>query len=415
MKNSGKEFDTTFARSQFPSNIWNTSFFENAGGVFVPNSVIERMTSYMAETQVQPGYPSRPSSEAANRVHKGQRLMAEMIGAEIDEVTVAASTSINVYVLAQALRHLWQAGDEMIVSVANHEANSGPWRRLAEFGLIIREWPVKPETAELDMAALDQLLNDKTQLVVFPHVSNVAGGINDIETITKKAHTAGAMVCVDGVAYGPHRAIDVKSWDVDFYLFSFYKIFGPHLGCLYGKKKHLLAARGQNHYFFDKEDLAHKFNPAGPNHESISALVGIAEYFETLYQHHFGENNASFYKKVRALYAMVADHEQRLAEKFIDFINSKKQIHLIGINEADKNRRVATFSFYLDRQKSESIPALTALDNVAIGWGHFYAKRLIETLGIKDSEDGVVRCSMAHYNNDDEVDKLIASLDRHIL
>lgn len=406
--------DTAFVRAQFPANIWKTAFFENAGGVFVPQVVIDRMTSYMSETQIQPGYPSSPSTLAAQRMAEGHRLMAEMIGADEDEVTVTASTSINVYVLAQALRHLWQEGDEIIVSIANHEANSGPWRRLAEFGMVIREWPVLADTGELDIGALDELLNDRTRLVVFPQVSNVAGGINDVPAITEKVHSAGALVCVDGVAYAPHRAIDVKAWDVDFYLFSFYKIFGPHLGCLYGKRELLLKAKGQYHYFFSEDDLPHKFNPAGPNHESISALAGIAEYFDNLSEYHFSDPAESFFQRTQDLYALIADHEEILAAKFLDFINSKNSIRLLGINDSDQNRRVATFSIQVANKKSADITALVAKDNVAIGSGHFYAPRLIEAMGVDDCEDGVVRCSMAHYNTLGEVDQLIRSLDKLI-
>jgi len=213
--------DLDFVRKQFPSQHWQWAFFENAGGAYVPHSVIARMQSYMSETQVQPGYPYPASTDAAERMNLGQQLMSELIGAETDEVTISASTSINIYVLAQALRGLWQAGDEIIVSTLNHEANSGPWRRLIEFGIKIVEWPLSPGKTSLDASDLDHLLSDKTNLVAFPHVSNITGDINDVKAITAKTHQAGALVCVDGVAYAPHRSIDVKDWDVDFYVFSY--------------------------------------------------------------------------------------------------------------------------------------------------------------------------------------------------
>ena len=179
-----RTLDLEFVRQQFPPNHWQWAYFENAGGAFVPYTVIKRMSSYMTETQVQPGYPFPESIDSAERVNSGQRLMAEFIGSETDEVTITASTSINVYVLAQALRHLWQPGDEIIVSTLNHEANSGPWRRLAEFGIKLVEWPVSPETVALDVNALDRLLGDKTRLVAFPHDSYITGKINDVKSST---------------------------------------------------------------------------------------------------------------------------------------------------------------------------------------------------------------------------------------
>lgn len=406
------ELDLPFIREQYPKNHWDWAFFENAGGAFVPHSVVQRMSSYMTETQVQPGYPYPESTDAAERMNLGHQLMAEFVGADIDEITVSASTSFNVYVLAQALRHLWKKGDEIIVATLNHEANSGPWRRLEEFGLKIIEWPIESDTAELSLDVLEKLLNEKTQLVAFPHVSNVAGNVNDVPAITKLAHSVAALVCVDGVAYAPHRALSVKEWDVDFYLFSFYKVFGPHMGCLYGKREILQKAKGQYHYFFEEDDLLHKMNPAGPNHESIASLVGIADYFDTLYAHHFDGNEPSFFARSQALYAKFAEHEQVLSKKFLDFITSRSDVRLIGRHESDKNIRIPTFSFASNKMGSEEIARAVSRDKVAISFGHFYAKRLIESLGIRDTEDGVVRCSMAHYNTIDEVDRLIRSLDR---
>ncbi len=406
--------DLQFIRQQFPAAHWQWAFFENAGGAFVPNSVVQRISSYMTETQVQPGYPFPESSDAAQRMHSGHSLMAEFIGAETDETLIAASTSFNVYVLAQALRHQWHAGDEIVVATLNHEANSGPWRRLAEFGLKIIEWPVNIETAALELDDLDKLLNDKTQLIAFPHVSNITGNINDVKSITQKAHAVDAMVCVDGVAYAPHRAMQLKQWDVDFYLFSFYKVFGPHLACLYGKREKLQQAKGQYHYFFDEDDLAHKMNPAGPNHESIASLVGIADYFDALYSHHFERQESSLFERTQSLFDKIADHEQTLAERFLDFINAKNEIRLIGSHESGKSIRVPTFSFTAARKGSKKIAMAVAKDKVAIGSGHFYAKRLLDSLKMADTEDGVVRCSMAHYNTVAEVDQLIHALDRVI-
>lgn len=402
--------DTDFVRAQFPDNHWRYAFFENAGGAFVPNSVISRMTAYMSENQVQPGYPASISSQAKQRMDAGHHLMAEMIGAEVDEVTISASTSINVYVLAHALRHLWQAGDEILVSTLNHEANSGPWRRLEEYGLKIVEWPITAD-AELDMEAFEQLLNDRTSLVAFPHVSNITGELNDVPGITQKAHNHGAWVCVDGVAAAPHRAVEVKKWDVDFYLFSYYKVFGPHLGCLYGKREHLLDAKRQYHYFFPNDDLAHKFNPAGPNHESIAALAGISDYFDSLASHHGIEIDDKFERTV-ALYQLITSHEESLAECFINWAIAQDKVKLIGPSSADSKSRVPTFSLQLNGVSAKEATIKAAEQDVVLGSGHFYAKRLLENINIPDVDDGVLRCSMAHYNTLDEVRKLTSTLDQ---
>ena len=408
-----KSLDLPFVRAQFPDTCFNDgwAFFENAGGSYVPNAVIDRMTAYMRGSQVQPQAPYPKSQLAGQRMADGHARMAEMIGATADEVVIGPSTSMNVYVLAQALRPLWKAGDEVIVAVANHEANSSPWRRLSEFGIVVKEWPVDAETGALRLDLLEDLLTERTRLVAFPHVSNITGDINDVPAITRQVHAAGAMVCVDAVAYAPHRAVDVKAWDVDFYLFSFYKIMGPHIGLLYGKRERLLEARGQGHLFFAEDDIQHKLNPAGPNHETIAALAGIADYFEALAAHHFDAPANTLHARTAQVFGLVAAHEQRLAERFLDAALNIPGLRLLGRRTADAALRAPTFSFTVEGKSSAEIVAALTAQQIACWNGDFYAPRLLEAV---DITDGVVRTSMTHYNTVEEVERLVAALDSYI-
>lgn len=411
---SSTGFDVAFARSLFPETCWDWAFFDNAGGSFVPESVIERLTSYMRECQVQPGGPFGPGKDAQERMDLGHATMAAMLDASPDEVVIGPSTSINVYVLARSLRYGWAEGDRIIVSDQNHEANAGSWHRLAETGIEVVAWPVDPVTGRLSVADLKPLLNDRTRLVAFPHVSNLVGEVNDVVGITQVVHDAGAQVCVDGVAFAPHRAIEVKAWDVDFYLFSFYKIFGPHIGCLYGKHDLLRAAKGQYHYFIGEERTTYKMNPAGPQHEIISSLTGVGDYFEALAAHHeLGPLN-NLHQKAKAVSALVEKRENSLCERFMDFLASKPRVRLLGLNAGDNSgRRVPTFAFTIDGMASESFPALLEPERAVVSSGHFYAHRLVKATGI-DPDDGVVRVSMVHYTSDEDINSLIAGLDRVI-
>ncbi|MEK9724852.1 MAG: aminotransferase class V-fold PLP-dependent enzyme, partial [Rhodospirillaceae bacterium] len=403
--------DLDFVRAQFPPACWEWAFFENAGGSYVPESVIKRLTDYMRECQVQPGGNFPVAAKAMERMNDGHARMAAMIGAAVNEVVITPSTSFSAYVLAQALRPQWQAGDEIVVAVQNHEANSGPWRRLAEYGLKILDWPVHPETGSLDPALLDTLLSERTRLVAFPQVSNILGEINDVAAVTRKVHDAGALVCVDAVAYAPHRAIDVKGWDVDFYLFSFYKIFGPHMGCLYGKEDLLVGAANQGHFFFADDDTAHKLNPAGPQHEMITSLAGIADYIDAVADHHLKSPPNDPWARAGAVFDIFARHEERLATKLVDFLSTKAGVRLIGPATGDRKRRVATFSFTVEGRASAAVPPLAVAGKIGLSNGHFYAKRLVEAVGVADGEDGVVRASLAHYTSPRDVDRLIEVLD----
>lgn len=405
------EFDVDFVRGLFPDPCWEWSFFENAGGSYVPQSVIDRLTAYMSECQVQPGGNFPVAAKAQARMDEGHDLMAAMIGADPEEVSVSPSTSFNVYVLANALRPLWNDGDEVVVANQNHEANAGPWHRLADRGITVREWKVDSVTGRLNPADLDGLLTDKTRLVAFPHVSNLAGEVNDVSLITQKVHDAGAQVCVDGVAYAPHRAIDVKAWDVDFYLFSFYKIFGPHMGCLYGKRERLLEAKNQYHFFHGEEALPYKMNPAGPQHEMFAALVGIADYFDAVYNHHFDQPANSLHERVKAVFELASAHEETHAKRFLEFMATKPNVRIIGPTDPASGTRAATFAFTVEGRASAEIPPLTVEDKVGIASGNFYAYRLVQGVGL-DPEDGVVRASMLQYTSDGDVDRLINCLDR---
>lgn len=403
-----------FCRAQFPEKCWDWAFFENAGGSYVPNSVIARLTAYMTECQVQPGAPFPSSTLAQERMDAGHQRMADMIGADREEVVIGPSTSANIDVLSRSLRPLWDEGDEVIVTNLNHEANSGPWRRLEASGIRIIEWPVNPETAELDLDLLDRLLTEKTRLVAVPHVSNITGSINDVEEITKKAHAAGAQVCVDGVAFAPHRYIDVKAWNVDYYAFSLYKTFGPHIGLMYGKKSHLEAAKSQHHYFIPENATSYKMNPAGPQHEIIASLVGIADYFDAVAAEHFTELPNTFGECVRQTYGLFAKHEEEIATVFLNWANSHSDVRVIGCTKADSGLRAPTFSIVIDGKSSETVCRDVAKHKVGIRNGDFYAKRLVEAVGVENPDDGVIRCSMAHYNTIDETERLVAALDEAI-
>ncbi|MBM10019.1 MAG: hypothetical protein CMF69_10685 [Magnetovibrio sp.] len=411
MNSDTKSLDPLFIRGLFPAGLWEWAFFENAGGSYVPKTVIERITAYMSENQVQPGDYFPGASKAFERVNTSYELMARMIGAQPNEVVIGPSTSFNVYVLANALRPLWDDDSEVIVAIQNHEANSAPWRRLSETGIKILDWPVLPDTGSLDIKVLENLLSNRTRLVAFPHVSNILGAINDVCSITTLAHKAGAQVCVDGVAWAPHRAIDVKNWDVDYYAFSFYKIFGPHMGCLYGKHEHLLAAKNQAHYFFADDDISHKLNPAGPQHETIAALQGINDYFETISRHHFDPPPNDILTRQKSMFTLIAEHEERLASMVLAFLKTKPNLRLFGPLESSKSVRVPTFSFTVEKKTSSSIPKTLAKKGIAVSNGHFYAKRLLDSMGILDANDGVVRISMAHYNTYEEIEHLIKEMD----
>jgi selenocysteine lyase/cysteine desulfurase len=271
---------------------------------------------------------------------------------------------------------------------------------------------VNPHTWELDLAALEALLTPRTRLVAVTHTSNVLGTINPIRQIADRVHAQGALLCVDGVAFAPHRRVDVQALDVDFYTFSLYKVYGPHLGLLYGKRSHLLALPGYNHYFIDDTAIPYKFQPGGSSYELSYSLVAIPAYLQALAQHHWGAATApTVSAQLDQAFDLIARHESQLSDRLLAFLRSKPQVRIIGLPEANPSHRVPTISFVVAGISSDQIPPHLDAHHIGIRYGHFYALRLIEDLGLLPQQ-GVVRLSLVHYNTLEECDRLIQHLDR---
>ena len=215
---------------------------------------------------------------------------------------------------------------------------------------------------------------------------------------------------VDGVAFAPHRAVDVKALDVDFYAVGLYKVFGPHQALLYGKRELFLRARGQNHYFIGEDNIPLKLLPGGVNHEFTASLVGLADYFDAVYRHHFKTPENSFTRRVQRVYELFQRHEEKLANRALDYLRSKPGVRIHG-QSAARGTRAPTISFTVAGKNSRELAEALNREKIAIGYGDFYAKRCIEALGVADQE-GVVRIGLAHYNRMDEVERTITVLDR---
>jgi len=410
------KLDTNFVRSQFPafkdplSKDW--SFFENAGGSYVPKNVIEKLTNFMTSTKVQP-YAEYPMSKiAGNNMNKATRLFASMINAKENEILIGGSTSINLYVLSNALKKFVKKGDEIIVTNQDHEANISPWRKLEEIGAKIIEWKFNKENHELEIYELKKIINNKTKILAVTHCSNIVGSINNLKLISDIAHQYGTIVIGDGVSYAPHGFPNVKDLDVDFYTFSLYKTYGPHLALLYGKEEILKNLPNQNHEFLDGQ-YPYTINPGGPNHEELVSLIGIYEYFENLYNHHFDNDKLNIREKINKINDIIATHEENIANPILEFISSTNSLKLIGKNYIKNKNRAPTISFISNNRSSKEMSELLVKNNVATRNDNFYAWRCLKALGI-DTEDGVVRISLVHYNNIEEVNKLIKVLKKVI-
>jgi len=405
--------DVEFCRQHFPALGGDWVYMENAGGTLVPRQVIDRTAHFMANCQVQPGEGYEASILATERISEGRSVLAAIINADLDEIVVGPSTTSNVYVLSQALRPLLAAGDEIIVTNQDHEANVGAWRRLEAKGMVIREWRMNGETDDLELEDLEALLTERTKLVCFNHCSNIVGLIHDVKAIVARIHEAGALACVDGVAFAPHRRVNVKDLDVDFYLYSPYKVFGPHMGVLYGKRELLSLLASQSHYFLPEDDYQRRLCPGGLNYELTAASAGIGDYFEQVHERHFSGANVDARERLNQLFGLFAEHERALSGAIEAYLTSKAGIRLAGRGGAARRERVGVFSFTVDGRDSREIPEALRAHKIGIHADDFYAARCIDALGARP-QNGVVRVSLVHYNAAPDVDRAITALDQAI-
>lgn len=408
-----KTLDLNFIRSQFqvfglPEGR-ELVFFENAGGSYVPNTVVKRLTRFFIEHKVQPYGASAPSRIAGEEMEESYNAIAELINAEPDELTIGPSTTLNFYVLAQSIREMLDVGDEIIVTNQDHEANIGAWCRLSKLGIAVREWRIRDNSGELDLEDLKELITDRTKVICCTLCSNIVGTHNDIKSVVNLARQVGAIVVADGVSYAPHVIPDVKELGVDFYGFSAYKTFGTHQGILWGSRRALQKVKDQGH-FFNASNARYRLNPTGPQHAEIAALAGITEYFDSLYKHHFGSSLESLHSRSRKLFSLIAEHETSLANKLLNYLKQRQDVQIIGRDQAGPGVRASTIAFRVDGVSPATIEQRLAKRNIAVGSGDFYAPRCLKALGIHPS-DGVVRVSMVHYNTEGEVEKLQNALE----
>ncbi|QDS77177.1 hypothetical protein FKW77_001932 [Venturia effusa] len=381
-------------RSKFPSLSQKQVYFDNAGGSQTLGAVIESISEYLTNGQVQMGATYDIGVRSSGRVQSGIEAGAKYINAETSEIVIGASTTQLLRNLAFAVD--WRPGDELILSKFDHETNIDPWTFIAErFGLTVRWWTSAPSNApRMDIEDLKKLLSPKTRLVACTHASNILGTINDIKVIAETVHTVeGAMLMVDGVSFAPHRTIDVKNLGVDFYSFSWYKVYGPHIAMLYAStaaQKNLVSL---GHYFNPTTTLDNKIGLAAASYELVQSIPAIVDY-------------------LKPVVPLIPAHEEKLQKILLDFLNSRSDVTVYGERSSDPAVRVSTIAFSVDGWGTrELVERVEKLSDFGFRWGSFYSKRLADEI-LQRPAEGVVRASFVHYNSVEEVEEFVKVLEK---
>ncbi|KAH9881007.1 hypothetical protein J1614_001500 [Plenodomus biglobosus] len=386
-------FAISEARKRFPALQQDQVFLDNAGGSQTLGDVIDSITQYLSKTNVQLGASYHTGSISNTKYEQGYQAAAKYINAGRDEIVLGGSTTQLFMNLAGALQ--FQKGDEIILTKMEHETNVKPWLFMAErLNLTVKWWvSSKEDGLKLTAENLKPLLSPRVKFVACTHVSNILGTIHDVKAIADVVHEAGALLCVDGVSFAPHRKVDVKAFGVDFYSFSWYKVYGPHIAVLYASNSAQRHVKPMAHYFNPTKTLEDKLGFASSNYECTQSLPAVASYLDGTFD-------------------SIAEHEGKLQKILLDFLNARTDVTVLGSTSSDSVVRVPTISFVVAGMKSRQIvEEVEKVSNYGIRWGHFYSKRLCdEVLGL-DAE-GVTRVSMVHYNTEDEIHGLVRVLSK---
>lgn len=382
-------------------------YLDNPAGTQVPGSVAEAVASCLIETNANLGgfFPTSVASEEV--VVGAHRAMADFLGAgAAEEIVIGANMTTLTFHLSRSICRDFAPGDEIIVTRMDHEGDIAPWLEIAEEnGLVVRWLPFDGETWQVEAAALEELLSERTKLLALNYASNLTGSINDVRALVARAKAAGALVYVDAVQFAPHGLVDVQAIGCDFLVCSPYKFFGPHLGVLWGRKD-LLQELHAYKCRCVSEALPDKFELGTPQIELLAGLTATVDYFAWL----GGEAGATGTRRERiaAAYEASIRYENPLALELISGLSSLPGIAIHGITNPNRiGQRVPTVSFTHASRKPAAIAESLAGRGVFVWSGHNYALEVVRQLGI-DEDEGIVRIGIAHYNTEAEIERTLA-------
>ena len=406
--------DVGWCRDQFPALKLRVDgrpcvFFDGPAGSQVPQRVIDAMGDYLVRMNANHGglfQTSRQSDQLLEAAHQG---LADFVGAtDPDEVVFGPNMTGLTFALSRSLGRTWQAGDEIVLSRLDHDANVTPWVLAArDAGVRVHHVDFRSDDCTLDMEHLAEQLSPKTRLVAVAAASNCVGTINPVAEIVRLAHEAGALVFVDAVHYAPHGPIDVATLDCDFLACSAYKFFGPHVGVLWARRQ-LLERLPAYKVRPAPDEIPGRWMTGTQNHEGIAGTLAAVDYLadlgRTLAPSATGRREA-----LMGAYDGIIAYERVLMARLLDGLDGLVRVKVWGItDEAQLDRRVPTLAITHDRVKPDKLAQHLADRGIFVWHGNFYALPVTEALGLEP--DGMVRIGLLHYNTDEEVERLLEAL-----
>lgn len=402
-------------RGQFPALKRNAIFFDNPGGTQIAQHSLDRINQYLIESNANHEGAFETSVKSDEVLREAHEAMKDFYhAASAKEIIFGNNMTTLTLHISRSISREWKAGDEIVLTRLDHDANVTPWVLAAQDKGVKVNWvdfDVEDGTLKLDDLA--KALERKPKLLAVGYAANSLGTVNPVSKIIKMAHEAGAQVYVDAVQYAPHGPIDVQTLNCDFLVSSAYKFFGPHVGILYGKQEAL------EKLFAYKvrpatNTLPGKFETGTQNHEGIAGVLGAIEYFEWISKE-FGakyveglqeEGYTGRALELKKALTAIRAYEFELSRALLATLESIPNIQIFGLTDSRRlEERVATFSFRLKDLSPRDVAEKLAKENIYVWDGNYYAINVTERLGLED-KGGMVRVGAAHYNTLEEVERL---------
>jgi cysteine desulfurase family protein (TIGR01976 family) len=412
-------FDVNLVRKQFPALERPVVFLDNPAGTQISRQSLERINRYLIDCNANHGGMFETSRKSDEILHEAHAAMADFLNAAQPEEIIFGNnmTTLTLHI-SRSLAQTLQAGDNILVTRLDHDANIAPWMLVAEDKGCNLIWvDIDVEEGMLDLDDFARALEHKPKIAAFGYASNLLGTVNPVKKLTKMAKDAGALVYIDAVQYAPHGPIDVQDIGCDFLVCSSYKFFGPHAGVLYGKYDLLNELKAYKVRPASNE-LPYKFETGTQNHEGIAGVLGALEYFEWLGNQFDGEQAQAWkdagFSGRRFVYkqamSTIRNYEFKLSRALIGAIESIPGTHIYGVTDMNRlDERVPTVSFTLEGRNPEKVANAIGKQNVNVWNGHNYALAVVERLGLLEA-GGMIRVGPVHYNTVDEVEQFREAL-----
>ena len=410
------DFETSmvdYCREQFPAlareeNGEPAVFFDGPAGTQVPRCVMQAITRYFTECNANHGGVFGTSLDSDGWLHDAHQAFADLVGgSDPSEIVFGQNMTSLTYAFSRALSQTWNAGEEIIVTALDHDANISPWvQAAADRDVTVRWVDFKPDDFTLDLEQLQGLLSEKTRLVAVGCASNATGGINPVKEICRMAHRHQSLVYLDAVHFGPHGLIDVADWDCDFLACSSYKFFGPHLGTMWGRRR-LLEELPAYKVRPASDEIPGKWMNGTQSHESIAGGMACIDYLADIGRKVGQQPEVGRRKALELAFLAITQYERRLSRYLLEALAGIPGINIFGITEDSQlPNRFPTVSITHDLIKTTALAETLAKAGIYVWNGNYYALEFTQRLGLEP--EGMVRIGLVHYNTFAEVDRLIS-------